>query len=72
MKGKRTKFTFPVKNTDFRSWSKNNPKTCVEAAVKPEGVAIRDSKNLNGPVLFFSHAEFSAFTNAVKAGKLDV
>lgn len=71
MSTKNGRFSFPVENGDFvkSSWSKNNPKTCVEVARKSSGVAIRDSKNPNGPVLFFSHAEFRAFTMGVKDGE---
>lgn len=52
------KFCFSVANEDFRSYSDPGGiiKTCVEFAVKPEGVAVRDSKNLS-QVLYFSHAE---------------
>ncbi|MEK7589601.1 MAG: DUF397 domain-containing protein [Patescibacteria group bacterium] len=38
---------FKVSDGDFvkSSWSKNNPKTCVMVAVKPKGVAVRDSQD---------------------------
>ncbi len=62
---------FPVDEKDFRksSWSKNNPKTCVEVAVKEAGVAVRDSKNPQGGTLYFTHDEWSAFTKGVSAGE---
>ena len=73
MNKKDGRFSFPVANGDFvkASFSKNNPKTCVEVARKPEGVAMRDSKNSDGPVLFFTHAEFTAFVNGAKNGEFD-
>mgnify|MGYP001580902812 CR=1 FL=1 len=67
------RFVFPVADGNFQksSFSKNNPKTCVEVARKPEGVAVRDSKNPDGPVLYFTHDEFAAFANGVKGGEFD-
>ena len=66
-------FSFPVKNDDFKKsrWSKNNPKTCVEVALKTEGVAVRDSKNPGADPLFFTHSEWEAFTKGVKEGEFD-
>jgi len=64
---------FEVSDRDFRksSWSKNNPKTCVLVAIKPEGVAVRDSKDDAKQTLFFSHDEWSAFVNGVKSGEFN-
>jgi hypothetical protein len=45
---------------------------CVEVAMT-EVVAVRDSKNApDGPVLWFSRAEWGEFVTAVKAGKFDL
>ena len=41
---------------------------CVEVAVTPQVVALRDSKNPNGPVLNFTHPEWRAFLAGVEAG----
>lgn len=62
---------FAVSDHDFgkSSWSKNNPKTCVLVAIKPEGVAVRDSKDNTKQTLFFSHDEWSAFVNGVKGNE---
>ena len=64
-------FRFDVKDEEFvkSSWSKNNPKTCVLVAKKPEGVALRDSKDGSHNTLFFNHDEWSAFVNGVKSGE---
>ncbi|MBP9711805.1 MAG: DUF397 domain-containing protein [Candidatus Pacebacteria bacterium] len=71
--GARKPFTFPVTDGDFVKSSYSNPggliSTCVEVAVKPEGVAVRDSKATNGPVLYFTHDEFVAFKKGVAAGE---
>lgn len=64
-------FSFPVSDDDFMpsmGWCKNRPK-CVVVAMKSEGVAVRDSKLANSPTLFFTHEEWTAFTNGVKDGE---
>lgn len=68
------KYSFSVSRKDFQksSWSKNNPKTCVEVARKKEGVAVRDSKDPESEILFFSNEEWSAFIQGVKGGEFDV
>lgn len=65
-------FKFPVHDSDFKRsmWTGKHSK-CVEVATKPEGVAVRDSKDHNGPVLFFDHEEFTAFKQGVKDGEFD-
>lgn len=64
---------FKVVDEDFgkSSWSKNNPQTCVMVARKPEGVALRDSKDKGKITMYFSHDEWKAFTDGVKAGEFD-
>jgi hypothetical protein len=42
------------------SWS-NAQADCVEVALGPERVAIRDSKNASGPMLIFPVAGWDAF-----------
>jgi hypothetical protein len=43
---------------------------CVERAVVAGGVAVRDSKDPQGPVLMFTTAEWHAFTRGVHAGAI--
>lgn len=43
---------------------------CVEAAQTPAVVAVRDSKNPDGPALTFLPGQWKAFTRRVKAGRL--
>jgi len=64
---------FKASDGDFikSSFSKNNPKTCVMVATKPEGVAIRDSKDGTKKTLFFSHDEWGAFLRGAKGGEFD-
>lgn len=74
MRKSKRRSGFRVADSDFvkSSWSKNNPKTCVEVAIKPEGVAVRDSKDPGKRPLFFNHAEWTAFINGVKGGEFDL
>ena len=72
--GKTQKSTVKVADLDFRksSWSKNNPKTCVEVATIPSvGVVVRDSKGPGDVMLRFTFGEWEAFVNGVKAGEFD-
>ncbi|MGW1261215.1 DUF397 domain-containing protein [Streptomyces drozdowiczii] len=41
---------------------------CVEVAKLQGGRAVRDSTNPDGPVLFFTDAEWTAFTGGVQDG----
>ncbi|MEV6986651.1 DUF397 domain-containing protein [Sphaerisporangium sp. NPDC051017] len=50
------------------SYSSGNGGNCVEVAAHPEGVAVRDSKDLGGPVVRFGGGEWGAFVAGVKAG----
>ena len=46
--------------------STNNGGACVELAAAPGIVAVRDSKNSDGPRLTFTRAAFATFTDQVK------
>lgn len=45
---------------------------CVEVAGLPEAVAVRDSKNLAGPELIFTRADWQAFVSAVAEGRTEL
>ena len=54
------------------SWRKStysgaNGGNCVEVGDPPGTVAVRDSKDPDGPALLFTPAEWAAFTARVKA-----
>ncbi|HEY3958179.1 MAG TPA: DUF397 domain-containing protein [Streptosporangiaceae bacterium] len=52
------------------SYSNGQGGNCVECAASPRGiVAVRDSKNPDGPKLTFTPAQWQAFTNAVKISR---
>ena len=63
-----------VRDKDFKvsSWSKNNPKTCVAVAVKPNGVAVRNSNDSTKNTVFFTQNEWSAFVKGVKNNEFDI
>ncbi len=55
------------------SYSTTNGGGCVEVAANlPELVAVRDSKNPDGPVLVFTPADWREFIADVKAGRHDL
>ena len=55
-----------------KSARSNNGGACVEIAVNLPGIiAMRDSKDPNGPALIFTPAEWDAFVGGVKDGEFD-
>jgi hypothetical protein len=56
----------------FRSASDCGDTSCVEAAVAPEEVLVRDSKDVAGPVLRFTRTEWEAFLTGAKRGEFDL
>lgn len=55
-----------------KSTRSNGSGNCVEVALLPDGGwAVRDSKNPDGPVLFFTPGEVAAFVGGVQDGEFD-
>jgi hypothetical protein len=54
------------------SYSSSNGGQCVEVALAPSVVAVRDSKDPGGPNLVVLAAEWGAFVAGVKAGEFDL
>ncbi|WP_067470174.1 DUF397 domain-containing protein [Actinomadura macra] len=59
------------------SWRKSSHSTdtggeCVEVANLAPVVAVRDSKDPDGPALGFSRSAFTAFVGAVREGSHDL
>ena len=55
------------------SYSGTNGGNCVEVAGNlPAVVAVRDSKDPQGPALAFTPAAWETFTRRIKAGDLDL
>ena len=57
------------------SWRKSTRSAqegnCVEVAFFDAGVAVRDSKDPNGPALVFTPAEWEAFVGGVQDGEFE-
>jgi len=51
------------------SYSGSNGGACIEVATRPDGVAVRDTKDRTGPVLRFSSASWRSFARQVKAAR---
>ncbi len=55
-----------------KSTRSNANGACVEIASAIHTVAIRDSKNPDGPLLAFAIDEWVAFVQSAKAGRFDL
>jgi len=44
---------------------------CVEVANVPAAVLVRDSKNVDGPVLTFADTGWTGFIAGIRAGEFD-
>ena len=49
------------------SYSGGNGGNCIQVAGLPGTIAVRDSKDPDGPALLFTAAQWAAFTARVKA-----
>jgi hypothetical protein len=56
---------------EWRKSSRSHDNGCVEVAFVEDQVALRDSKNPNGPVLVFTAREWAAFLSGVRDGEFD-
>lgn len=58
----------------FHKATKSGPANgqCVEVANCDCGVQVRDSKDQQGPVLSFTHAEWDAFLAGARDGEFDL
>lgn len=54
------------------SRSLGNNEQCVEVSSNAEGVLIRDSKDVPGPMHAISSAAFRELANQIKDGRLDL
>ena len=57
----------------FKSATRNEGGNYVEISrLGDGGMAVRDSKDPEGPILFFTPAEWDAFVGGVKDGEFDL
>ncbi len=54
-----------------KSTRSNGQGQCVEVAEFSDSVAVRDSKDPEGPVLVFAPGEWRAFISGARAGEFD-
>lgn len=55
-----------------KATASNSFSNCVEVAPLPDGgVALRNSRDKNGPVLRYTRGEWEAFVLGAKAGEFD-
>lgn len=61
-------------NTEWRKSTRSdaNGGACVEVAGLAAMVAVRDSKDRQGPVISFSFGQWTGFIQGIKTSKLDV
>ena len=45
---------------------------CVQVAIRKDAVGVKDSKDPGKATLCFTHSEWQAFIEGVKAGEFDV
>ena len=62
---------------DQAEWHKStrsgpDSENCVEVAFVGEAIAVRDSKDPDGPALIFTPAEWDAFVGGAKDGEFDL
>ena len=55
----------------WRKSSRSGTNGCVEVALDTAEVAVRDSKDRNGPVLRFNAHEWEAFLAGVRNGEFE-
>jgi Domain of unknown function (DUF397) len=55
----------------WRKSSRSGANGCVEVALDPSEVAVRDSKDQDGPVLRFNAHEWEAFLAGVRNGEFE-
>jgi len=62
----------PFGQLAWRKATKSGPQgNCVEVAPLPGGVAVRHSRQPDGPVIAYTAAEWDAFLDGAKRGEFD-
>ena len=56
----------------WRTSTLSSAGNCVETAFLSDRVAVRDSKDRQGPVLLFTHSEWDAFLGGVRLGEFEL
>jgi Domain of unknown function (DUF397) len=61
-----------IEHAQWRKSTRCDANSCVEVAVVPDGVAIRNSTDPDGPALSVSRDVWRGFVWSIRAGELDV
>jgi hypothetical protein len=56
----------------WKKSSRSGNSGCVEVALDPALVAVRDSKNPTGPVLHFEPENWRAFIDLIRSGRYEL
>ena len=74
MEGEAKGFRIDLSEARWVKSSRSGPNSdnCVEVAFVDEAIAVRDSKNPDGPALIFTAAEWDAFVGGAKDGEFDI
>jgi uncharacterized protein DUF397 len=70
-----TLLTHHLSDAAWKKGSRSNGSggnNCVEVAFLDDAVAVRDSKDRQGPALLFTQAEWTAFVDSAKDGEFDL
>jgi hypothetical protein len=69
------KISLTASERDSLAWLKAHSSTangqCVELAAALGNIAVRDSKDPNGPILIYTSSEFRAFLDGARNGEFD-
>lgn len=60
-----------LSHAEWRKSSYSGASGCVEVAQIEGRIAVRDSKNQQGPVLLFTPIEWRAFLRGIRHGEFD-
>ena len=63
---------FDLSGVAWRKSTYSAANGCVEVAFLGERIAVRDSKDRLGPVLWFTAAEWDAFLGGARDGEFDL
>lgn len=63
--------TTDPENLEWRKATLSGNNGCIEVTPLRDGVALRDSKDPDGPMLTYTHHEWSAFLDGAKKGEFD-
>jgi hypothetical protein len=58
-------------SAEWRKSSYSAANGCIEVSFSEGNVAIRDSKDQQGPILVFTPTEWTAFLSGVRSGEFD-